>query len=137
VRLQDACGPAEAAAAFSWEALWSLFDGDEERLNIAHECVDRHDPGTVAGRIAHSSGGSSEFTFGELSVASSQVAHLLEGLGVLAGQPVGVMMEPSLAFYATVFGALKHGTGLSSCPSTRCSARTRSATGSTTAKPSC
>ena len=65
--LLDADGPAEAQAAFSWEALWSLFDGDEERLNIAHECLDRHDPERTAARIAYADGDAEELTFGELS----------------------------------------------------------------------
>ena len=28
--------------SFSAAKLWELFDGDRERLNIAHECIDRH-----------------------------------------------------------------------------------------------
>src|SRR5881409_2714002 len=31
-----------ALRAFQWKALWELVDGTEERLNLAHECVDRH-----------------------------------------------------------------------------------------------
>jgi acetyl-CoA synthetase len=107
--LLGARGPEEADAAFSWDQLWALFDGSQERLNIAHECVDRHDPDATAGRIAYADGGTLEFTFGELSRASSQFAHVFEDLGIAAGEPVGVMMEPSPEFYATVFGALKRG----------------------------
>ena len=32
----------EALQAFSWDALWDLFDGTPERMNLAHECLDRH-----------------------------------------------------------------------------------------------
>ena len=32
----------DVAKAFTWDALWSLFDGDRTRMNIAHECIDRH-----------------------------------------------------------------------------------------------
>ena len=32
----------DAQAHFSAAGLWELFDGDRERLNIAHECIDRH-----------------------------------------------------------------------------------------------
>jgi acetyl-CoA synthetase len=32
----------DAIASFRWEALWELVDGDRRRLNLAHECVDRH-----------------------------------------------------------------------------------------------
>ena len=107
--LLDAAGPDEARAAFSWDALWSLFDGDRDRLNIAHECLDRHDPDAVAARIAFADGGVDEPTFGQLSRASSQIAHALERRGIEAGEPIGVMMEPSASFYATVFGVLRRG----------------------------
>jgi acetyl-CoA synthetase len=33
---------ADASRHFSSAGLWALFDGDRERLNLAHECVDRH-----------------------------------------------------------------------------------------------
>ena len=33
---------ADAQAHSSSARLWELFDGDRERLNIAHECIDRH-----------------------------------------------------------------------------------------------
>src|SRR4026208_1243286 len=36
---QRLCSPAH---------LWELFDGDRERLNIAHECIDRHPPPPAA-----------------------------------------------------------------------------------------
>ena len=32
----------EVLRAFDWHAPWELFDGDRDRLNLAHECVDRH-----------------------------------------------------------------------------------------------
>lgn len=109
MRLLDAAGPEEAQRAFSWDALWALFDGTEERLNIAHECLDRHDPDAVAARIAFADGRVDEPTFGELSRATSQLAHALEDLGVGPGDRIGVMMEPSRGFYTAIFGALKRG----------------------------
>ena len=33
---------ADAQAHCRRARLWELFDGDRERLNIAHECIDRH-----------------------------------------------------------------------------------------------
>lgn len=99
----------EAAEAFSWERLWALFDGDDDRLNIAHECLDRHDPEGVAARIVYSDGRVDQPTFGELSRATSQFAHELERRGIAAGQPVGIMMEPSREFYSALFGVLKRG----------------------------
>ena len=52
VRLTDITGYAEAHQMFSKQALWDLFDGDREHLNIGHECVDRHDPERMAINIA-------------------------------------------------------------------------------------
>ncbi|MGH7369221.1 MAG: acyl-CoA synthetase [Candidatus Rokuibacteriota bacterium] len=100
---QHLCSPAR---------LWELFDGDRERLNIGHECIDRHPPDRVAVRIAHSleQGGRDEaFTFGQLATWSSRFAHYLAERAVGPGDRVGIMLEPSLAFYAALFGAMKRG----------------------------
>lgn len=99
----------QAAASFSWDGLWAIFDGDEDHLNIAAECLDRHDPHRVAARIASADGGTEELSFGELARLTSRFAHHLTRLGVTAGQPVGVLMEPSRAFYAALFGVIKQG----------------------------
>ncbi len=58
MRLTDLVSYADAQAHASSAALWDLFDGDRERLNIAHECILRHADGTgrVAVRIAHADG---------------------------------------------------------------------------------
>jgi acetyl-CoA synthetase len=94
---------------FSWDALWPLFDGDRARLNLAHECVDRHPPGAVALRLAGADGRLVEHAFGELAAWSSRFANLLEADGVGAGERVAIMLEPSLAFYGALFGAVKRG----------------------------
>lgn len=107
--LLTASSSAEARAAFTWERAWELFDGDEGSLNIAHECLDRHDPDHLAARIAFSGGGEQGLTFGELSASTSRFAHLLEQEGVGAGEPVGIMLDPSPAFYTALFGTLKRG----------------------------
>jgi acetyl-CoA synthetase len=99
----------EAMETFSWDKLWELFDGDVDHLNIAHECLDRHDPGATAARIAFADGDVDEATFGELSQTSAQFAHWLEHRGVQQGQAVGIMMEPSREFYSAVFGTIKRG----------------------------
>lgn len=99
----------QAIADFSWEQLWSLFDGDREHLNIAHECLDRHPADRVAARIAHADGSREELTFGELSRATSQFAHVLESIGVAAGDRVAVMMQPAAGFYTSLFGTIKRG----------------------------
>ena len=105
----DARTYADALRTFSWSRLWELFDGDRDRLNLAHECVDRHDPGALALRIQDARGRVVEHTFGELREWSSRFAGFLESSGVAAGDRVGVMLEPSLAFYGAIFGAVRRG----------------------------
>jgi acetyl-CoA synthetase len=95
--------------AFAWPALWPLFDGDRERLNLAHECVDRHPAGDVALRLALADGRLVEHSFGELAAWSSRFANLLEADGIVAGDRVAIMLEPSVAFYGALFGAMKRG----------------------------
>ncbi|MDG2284647.1 MAG: AMP-binding protein, partial [Alphaproteobacteria bacterium] len=106
-KLTDYVTYADAHRYFSKEALWDLFDGDRERLNIAHECLDRHDRGRVAIRIAHGEGGSETYTFAELSDLSSQFANWLTKRGVAKGERVAIMLEPSLEFYAALIGTMK------------------------------
>ena len=101
---------ADAQRHFSGAALWELFDGTRDALNIAHECIDRHAAtGRVAVRIAHADGRDEAFTFAELSAWSSRFAHWLAARGVRAGDRVAIMLEPSLAFYVALFGAIKRG----------------------------
>jgi acetyl-CoA synthetase len=99
----------EALATFQWDALWQLFDGDREHLNLAHECVDRHAGKGTALRIQHANGRRDEHDFDELAAWSSRFANFLEAEGVGRGDRVAIMLEPSLAFYGAVFGTLKRG----------------------------
>jgi acetyl-CoA synthetase len=99
----------DVTAPFSWKQVWQLFDGSETCLNIAHECLDRHPQDEVAGRVVSADGTYDEFSFGEASIAAGQIAQLLADSGVNAGDRVGVMMEPSLASYAALFGIIKRG----------------------------
>jgi acetyl-CoA synthetase len=109
-KLTDYTSYADAQTHFSPEALWDLFDGDREILNIAHECVDRHaGTGAVALNIAHADGRDEVVTFDELSAMSSRVAHWLSGRGVTKGDRVAVMLDPTAAFYGAMFGAMKLG----------------------------
>src|SRR5262245_42685260 len=94
---------------FSWGALWDLVDGDRECLNLAHECVDRHAGRGVALRIQHADGRREEHGFDALAAWSSRFAHFLESEGVARGERVGIMLEPSLAFYGALFGVIKRG----------------------------
>ena len=109
-RLTDYTTYADAHRHFSSAALWSLFDGERESLNIAHECVDRHaGSGRVAVRVAHADGRDESLSFRDLAEWSSRFAHWLAARGVERGDRVAIMLEPSLAFYAALFGAIKRG----------------------------
>jgi acetyl-CoA synthetase len=99
----------EALQQFRWSALWELFDGERDHLNIAHECVDRHPGPAVALRLAEPEGGHREINFATLRAWSSRFAHLLAAEGVTRGDRVAIMLEPSLAFYGALFGTLKRG----------------------------
>lgn len=101
---------ADAQAHCSSDALWALFDGDREYLNIAHECVDRHvESGRTAIIVARADNGDERTGYAELAGDSARFAHLLRAHGVLPGDRVAVMLEPSRAFYVCLFGAMKLG----------------------------
>jgi acetyl-CoA synthetase len=109
-RLTEFTSYADAQKHYSKEKLWELFDGDTAQFNISHECLDRHvDGDKVALRIAHSDGADEVLTFEEVARRSSQIAHYLEAKGITKGDRVAVMIEPSLAFYAAMFGVIKSG----------------------------
>ena len=110
-RLTEYTTYSDAQRHFSSDKLWELFDGNRDRLNLAHECIDRHagDAARIAVRIARADGNDEILTFKAIAQASSQCAHWLEAEGIMPGDRVAVMLEPSLAFYATVFGAIKRG----------------------------
>ncbi len=111
-RLTDTLRFSDAQGQFSSARLWELFDGDRERMNIAHECIDRHartDGGRTAVIVAHADGRDESLSFTELAQASSRFAHHFEALDVQPGDRVAIMLEPSLAFYAALFGAIKCG----------------------------
>jgi acetyl-CoA synthetase len=105
---------ADAQAHFSSAKLWELFDGDRERLNIAHECIDRHvasgpEGDRTAVIVVKVGGGEEMLSYRQISEDSSRFAHWLVGKGVVAGDRVAIKLEPSRAFYAAVFGAIKAG----------------------------
>ena len=109
-QLTDYTSYADAQRLFSPERLWDLFDGTRECFNIAHECVDRHAASSrVALRVAHADGRDETIGFSELAAWSSRFAHWLQAAGVMPGDRVAIMLEPSLAFYAAMFGTIKRG----------------------------
>jgi acetyl-CoA synthetase len=109
-RLTEYTSYADAQQFFSSEKLWELFDGDREQLNIAHECVDRHaNSGKTALIVVRAEGQDEIISYRELADRSSQVAHFLLAHQIKPGDRVAVMLEPSLAFYACLFGIMKMG----------------------------
>lgn len=102
---------ADAQTHASSAALWDLFDGDRQQLNIAHECIIRHADGTgrPALRIAHAEAADEILTFDGLAQGSARLAHWLESQGIEPGDRIAFMLEPSSAFYTSLFGAMLMG----------------------------
>jgi len=110
VKLTDYTSYADAQQHFAFARLWELFDGGRDDLNIARECVDRHaGSGRAALRIALADGGEELLTFDALAADSARFARWLQARGIARGDRVAIMLEPSRAFYAAVFGAMKRG----------------------------
>ena len=105
----------EAKKNFTWDERWEVFDGDSERFNIAHECIDRHPESGVAIRIKFDNGKTEIYTFGELSKFTSQFANLLEGFGIDSGDSVALLLFPSIEFYASMFGIFRRGAVVVPC----------------------
>jgi acetyl-CoA synthetase len=108
-KLTDYTSFADAQAHAAGDALWDLFDGTRERLNIAHECIVRHADGSgrTAVRIAHADGADEILGFDEIAAQSARFAHWLEAEGVTSGERIAFMLEPSLPFYVALFGAMQ------------------------------
>lgn len=92
-------------------ALWNLFDGSREYLNIAHECIVRHADGSgrTAVRVAHADGHDEIISFDTLAKGASRFAHWLLANGIQPGERIAFMLEPSLPFYVCLFGAMQSG----------------------------
>jgi len=106
---------AEASKNFRFSERWEVFEGNQENFNITYECVDRHPKEKTAIRIKFDDGRKEVCTFAELSRLTSQFAHLLAKRGVNAGDPVALLLYPSLEFYVSFFGALKRGAVVVPC----------------------
>jgi acetyl-CoA synthetase len=102
---------ADAQKFASSAALWELFSGNSEYLNIAHECITRHADGSgrPAVRIAHADGADEILSFDEIAAGSARFAHWLVENGIQPGDRIAFMLEPSLPFYLSLFGAITMG----------------------------
>jgi len=99
----------EETRDFSWDRLWARFDGNRERMNIAHECIDRHRQRGTAVSIKYADGRAEHLGFAELADDTGRFAHWLARQGVKKGDRVAVLLDPSRAFYVAMFGAVKYG----------------------------
>lgn len=111
VSLADLRGPTAGSACrnFSWDRMWQIFDGNRQRLNLAHECLDRHRSRGDAICVKFADGRAERYTFAELSDWTSRFANWLLAEGIRPGERVAVIADPSLAFYVGMFGAMKAG----------------------------
>lgn len=99
----------EVQREFSWEKVWALFDGNEARMNLAHECIDRHRGKGTAISVKFSDGHAEHYDFSVLADLTARFANWLERRGIAAGDRVAVILDPSQAFYVAMFGAIKRG----------------------------
>jgi acetyl-CoA synthetase len=99
----------QAVSDFEWSDRWDVFDGDPDAFNLAHECLDRWDDDRTAARIQFDDERRETYDVGEIRRPAAQFAHALADNGIGAGDPVAVMLEPSLELYAAMFGIFKRG----------------------------
>lgn len=99
----------DAQHHFSRAALWALFDGNETSLNIAHECLDRYAGGNVAITVVRKEGPEQVYPIADVARWANRLANFLETKGIAKGERIAIMLEPSLAFYFTLFGVMKAG----------------------------
>ncbi|HEY5755211.1 MAG TPA: AMP-binding protein [Steroidobacter sp.] len=109
--LTDYTRYADAQQFANSKALWELFEGDSEYLNIASECIDRHADGSgrTAVRIAHADGTDEILSFDAIAADSARFAHWLVANGIQPGDRIAFMLDPSLPFYISLFGAMMTG----------------------------
>ncbi len=102
---------ADAQTHADSKGLWDLFRGNRDHFNIADECISRHADGSgrIAVRIAHADGTDTALSFDEIAAGSARFAHWLERNGIQRGDRIAFMLEPSLPFYLSLFGAMMMG----------------------------
>ncbi len=100
-------------ARFSWAQAEQLLDGlpNGGGLNMAHEAVDRHlqhgRGDKVAIRWLGKGGGRRELSYAELARETNRFANALQGLGVLPGERVFLLLGRLPELYLALLGALK------------------------------
>lgn len=79
------------------------------RLNIAWNCLDRHDPAAVAILWEGEDGASRAVTFGELQREASRVAGALAARGLVKGDRVALCMPMAPEVVSILYGCFKLG----------------------------
>src|SRR5438874_1045988 len=65
--------------------------------------------GRTAVRIAHADGTDEVLSFDQIAAGSARFAHWLVQNGIQPGDRIAFMLEPSLPFYISLFGAMMMG----------------------------
>jgi len=104
----------ERRRTFTWDQARDLLDGlPDGCLNIAHEAVDRHAAGGLAGQVAlrflDRTRPTQELSYAELRDLTDAFAIALRTMGVGRGERVSTLLNRSPALYVTALGALKNG----------------------------
>jgi hypothetical protein len=99
----------EVLRRFSWDSLWALFDGDRDRMNLAHECIDRHRDKGTAVSIKFADGHREQYDYAVLTDLSGRFANWLTTMGIVKGDRVAIVLDPGKAFYVSLFATIKRG----------------------------
>ena len=99
----------EVMRSFSWDRLWELFDGDRDRMNLAHECIDRHRDKGPALSVKFADGHSEHYDYAMLADLSGRFANWLAANDIAKGDRVAIVLDPGQAFYISLFGTIKRG----------------------------
>src|ERR1700678_476171 len=107
---------AEAAAELEWFAPWTqVLTGDIShaqwftggKLNLSHNCVDRHATGPHPGKVAilweGEPGEVRRITYAELHQQVQRFANVLKNLGIQRGDRVSIYMGMSLSLAIAMF----------------------------------
>src|SRR5262249_9603799 len=98
----------------AWSRARGWLDGlpGDRGLNIAHEAVDRHATGPLAGRTAlrclDRAGQVPELTYAQLKERTDRFAALLHSLGTGRGDRVGTLLGRSAELTVAALGTLKN-----------------------------
>lgn len=103
----------EARKGFRWSQRWDLFDGDAQRFNLCHECIDRNllaGRGDAAGaRVVQADGYCETTTFAALHALTVRFSLVMRSHGVQHGDRVAVRLEAGAAYIAAMFACFRLG----------------------------